>query len=137
MGRPAIKVTVDTNVLVRAAIVDHSEQSQLAAQALQDAHTVALPLPVLCEFVWVLRRGYGRSTEEITEALDQLLADPKVVYDEPVVEYAIAFLKRGGDFADGVIAYLGSRLGAEEFVTFDRKAAQLVTQTGMSARLLD
>jgi predicted nucleic-acid-binding protein len=40
-------------------------------------------------------------------------------------------LDADGDFADGAIAYEGTWLGGETFVSFDKMAAQ-----GLSARLL-
>jgi predicted nucleic-acid-binding protein len=46
-------------------------------------------------------------------------------------------LERGGDFADGVISHEGAWLGAETFVSFDKKAVKLVQAGGESARLLD
>jgi predicted nucleic-acid-binding protein len=45
-------------------------------------------------------------------------------------------LEAGGDFADGVIAYDGLRLGGETFVSFDRKAVTLLKDLGQSAHLL-
>ena len=48
----------------------------------------------------------------------------------------LALLKAGGDFADGVIAYEGSWLGAEAFVSFDRQAVELLAANGRAARLL-
>ena len=42
----------------------------------------------------------------------------------------------GGDFADGVIAYEGNWLGADTFVSFDKKAVRLMEAQGVSARLL-
>ncbi|WP_265289136.1 PIN domain-containing protein [Verminephrobacter eiseniae] len=45
-------------------------------------------------------------------------------------------LEAGGDFADGVIAHEGHWLGGESFVSFDKKAAALLTAQGRSARLL-
>ena len=41
-----------------------------------------------------------------------------------------------GDFADGVIAYEGGWLGAEEFVSFDSKEICLLQAQGSRARLL-
>ena len=38
--------------------------------------------------------------------------------------------------ADGVIAYQGSWLGGETFVTFDKKAVTLMTARGVAAQLL-
>lgn len=129
-------MTADTNVLVRAATGDHPEQSRLAAEALRNAEVVAVPLPALCEFVWVLTRGYRLPAEEAAAALEALLSAPNVVYDEQATERGLAFLKRGGDFADGAIAFAGLQLGADEFVTFDREAARLAAEDGLPARLL-
>jgi predicted nucleic acid-binding protein len=48
-----------------------------------------------------------------------------VIVDRPVAESGFAMLARGGDFADGVIAYDAERLGADHLFTFDRTFAQL------------
>ena len=48
----------------------------------------------------------------------------------------MSVLDAGGDFADGVIAYEGSWLGGETFVSFDKAAVTLLTAQGQSARLL-
>jgi transposase len=54
----------------------------------------------------------------------------------PAVEAGLSVLEAGGDFADGVIAYEGSWLGGETFVSFDKKAVVLLIKQGQSARLL-
>ena len=51
-----MKITADTNVLVRALVQDDPEQAKSASALLEQAELVAIPLPVLCELVWVLRR---------------------------------------------------------------------------------
>ncbi|MFT4218177.1 MAG: type II toxin-antitoxin system VapC family toxin [Micropruina sp.] len=130
-------MTADTNVLVRAAIGDDPEQARLAAAVLREAELIAVPLSTLCEFVWVLRRAYRMSTDDVGLALDRLLAAPNVAYDEQAADHGLAVLRRGGDFADGVITYSGLQLGATEFVTFDRQAARLATEAGLPARVLD
>lgn len=91
---------------------------------------------MLCEFVWVLTRGYRLSTENVTLALERLLSAPNIVYDEPAVSVGLQFLRRGGDFADGVIAFSGRRLGGHQFATFDRRAAHLASDVGLPTRLL-
>lgn len=131
-----MKITADTNVLVRAAIQDHPEQSSQAAEILQQATLVAVPLPVLCEFVWVLKRGYKLSATGIADALHHLMDCANVVMNRPVVEAGISVLEAGGDFADGVIAYEGGLSGAEEFVSFDKKAVAILQAQGVSGRLL-
>ena len=54
-----MRVAVDTNVLVRAVVRDDAKQAKLAAKLLLNADLIAVALPCLCEFVWVLRRVYG------------------------------------------------------------------------------
>ncbi|MDX1253077.1 MAG: type II toxin-antitoxin system VapC family toxin [Gammaproteobacteria bacterium] len=131
-----MKVTADTNVLVRAAVQDDQHQSRQAAKALQDAALVAVPLPVLCEFVWVLDRGYKIAAADIAEAIHRLMGCANVVMNRPAVEAGLSILTAGGDFADGIIAYEGNWLGAEEFLSFDKKAVSMLRAQGKAARLL-
>jgi predicted nucleic-acid-binding protein len=56
--------------------------------------------------------------------------------NRPAVEAGLSVLEGGGDFADGVIAYEGSWLGAQEFLSFDSKAVSLLQSQGIHARLL-
>jgi predicted nucleic-acid-binding protein len=131
-----MKIAVDTNVLVRAITGDDTEQSRVARRELARADLVALALPALCELVWVLSQGYKASPADIAEAIRLLLDSANVVVNRPAAEAGLAMLNAGGDFADGVIAYKGSWLGAETFVSFDRKAVKLVEAQGEAARLL-
>jgi predicted nucleic-acid-binding protein len=131
-----VRITADTNVLVRASVQDDPRQARLAAKLLQEATLVAVPIPVLCEFVWVLRRGYKRSVPEIAGAIHHLMNSGNVVMNRPAVESGLAVLNAGGDFADGAIAYEGNWLGAEEFVSFDAKAVSVLQSQDNRARLL-
>lgn len=69
MGRGPLRITVDTNILIRAAVGDDPDQSRLAAEVLRGAEIVAVALPTLCEFVWVLARGYGVEAGAIETAI--------------------------------------------------------------------
>ena len=131
-----MKITADTNVLVRAAVQDEPHQARQAAQVLQQADLIAVPIPVLCEFVWVLRRGYKTSVSDVSDAIHRLMRSAHVVMNRPAVEAGLAVLDAGGDFADGVIAYEGDWLGAEEFVSFDSKAVSVLKSQSTRARLL-
>jgi predicted nucleic-acid-binding protein len=136
MGRPDVNVTADTNVLVRAAVLDDPHESHLAAKILREAETVAITLPALCEFVWVLLRGYKRPPGEIAAAIRRLVESASVAVDAPAVDAGLAVFEAGGDFADGVIAFEGRRLGGSVFVSFDRRAVRLAKANGGEARLL-
>lgn len=121
-----MKITADTNVLVRALVQDDPEQAQVAVAVLQQAELVAVPLPVLCELVWVLRRVYQFQPSDCSAAIRALLQARGVVMDRPAVEMGLAVLDAGGDFADGVIAMEGRALGAHQLATFDKTAASLL-----------
>lgn len=130
-----MKVTADTNVLVRALTEDHAEQSKAAQLALSKADIVALTIPTLCELVWVLQ-GYKIRPVDMAAAIRDLLNGGNVVVNRPAAEAGLALLDAGGDFADGVIAYEGNWLGADTFISFDKKAVRLMQAQGKSARPL-
>jgi predicted nucleic-acid-binding protein len=136
MGKTKMKITADTNVLVRAAVQDDPQQAKLAAKLLQEADLVAVPVPVLCEFVWVLRRGYKRSASDVSDGIRRLMKSANVVMNRPAIEAGLSMLEIGGDFADGAIAYEGDWLGAEEFASFDAKAVSALRAQDIRARLL-
>ncbi len=131
-----MKVAVDTNVLVRAAVRDDPAQASIAAEVLTDAELIAVTLPCLCEFVWVLLRVYGLQPSDAAAAIRALLAAADVEVNRPAVEAGLSVLEAGGDFADGVIAYEGNWLGGETFVSFDKNATALLAAQGQSAHLL-
>ena len=120
--RKPVKITADTNVLVRALVQDDPDQARAASAHLEQAELVAVPLPVLCELVWVLRRVYRFSAS--------------VRVDRSAVGVGLQLLAAGGDFADGVIAYGGRQLGSEQLVTFDQEAARLLAAVGEPVILL-
>jgi predicted nucleic-acid-binding protein len=131
-----LKIVTDTNVLLRDALHDDPLQARLAAKVLQSAELVAIPVAVLCEFVWVLRQAYKRPAAEVAHSIRSLIDSENVVMNRPAVEAGLELLDKGGDFADGAIAYEGRWLGAEEFVSFDKQAVSLLRSQGRKARLL-
>ena len=131
-----MKVAVDTNVLVRAVVGDDVAQARVAAKVLTDAKLVAVALPCLCEFVWVLRKVYGLQAGDIAVAIRALLAAANVQVNRPAADAGLSMLEAGGDFADGVIAYEGNWLGGETFVSFDKQAVAMLIAAHHPARLL-
>ena len=131
-----MKITADTNVLVRAFTGDDARQSKVAEAVLAKADVIALALPALCEFVRVLSQGYKIPSAEIAEKVRRLIDTENVVVNRPAAEAGLALLDAGGEFADGVIAYEGTWLGAETFVSFDKTAVKLLEAGGKSVRLL-
>jgi predicted nucleic-acid-binding protein len=132
-----LRITADTNVLVRASVLDDPNQAKIATEILRSAEIVATPLAALCEYAWVLRQGYRRSRQEIADCIRKLLASPTVRAERLAVDAGLAALDAGGDFADGVIAFTGHRLGGTAFASFDRKAVAVVAAAGGDTHLLD
>jgi predicted nucleic-acid-binding protein len=131
-----MKIAVDTNVLVRAVVQDDAAQAQVAAKLLLEAELIAVTLPCLCEFIWVLLSVYGFTVKEVAGAVRALIGASNVEVNKPAVEAGLSVFEAGGDFADGAIAYEGLWLGADTFVSFDKKAVKVLSRQGIAARLL-
>ena len=132
-----MKVTLDTNVLVRLATQDDPAQAAAALRVLQKASLIAVPTAALCELVWVLLRGYRYTPAQVSYAINMLLQVRQVVCHAPTVLAGLALLESGGDFADGVIAFEGDLLGGTEFVSFDQEAIKLLKVQKRKVRLLE
>lgn len=130
-----MKITADTNLLIRSVVRDDKKQAAAADRLLKSAELIAVTLPCLCECVWVLLRLYNLSRQDVADAIRALLAVGKVEADRPAAEAGLAVLKAGGDFADGVIAHEGGHLGGQVFVSFDRQAVKLLKAAGIVAQL--
>lgn len=128
-----MRLTIDTNVLVRVLTEDDPLQAAIARDMLERADLVTIPLPVFCEVVWVLRSGYRKSALEIADALSGLVEIEKIALDRPAFEAGLVILRAGGDFADGVIAQQGASLGGEIFASFDRAALVKLRALGVAA----
>ena len=131
-----MKITADSNVLLRVIVGDHPAQAKAAEDILRRAEVVAVTVPTLCEVVWVLAQGYKIAAADIAQAIRTLINGANVAVDRLAVEAGLAVLDAGGDFADGAIAVEGQRLGAELFVSFDKQAVRLLERRGLSTRLL-
>nr|WP_294543093.1 type II toxin-antitoxin system VapC family toxin [uncultured Rhodopila sp.] len=131
-----MKITVDTNILIRAVMRDDRTQAAAAARLLTEAEVIAVTLPCLCEFVWVLRRVYRLGRADIHAALQALLSAGNVAVNRPAADAGLAMLDAGGDFADGLVAFEGKWLGGETFLSFDKEAVALLEKQGQAATLL-
>jgi predicted nucleic-acid-binding protein len=131
-----MKISVDTNVLARAVLQDDPAQCHTARRLLTEATLIAVPLPCLCELVWILRQGAKLAKEDAAATIRALFDTGNVVMNRPAAEAGLALLEAGGDFADGVMAYEGTWLGGETFMSFDKKTVTLLSKAGKAAQLL-
>jgi predicted nucleic-acid-binding protein len=122
---------VDTNVLVRFLVRDELEQHTKAAAFLNSRapdDPAYVSLIVVVELIWVLRRLYHYSREQIHFVLARLLETAELAFEE---EQYISMLvnKEAGvadDLADHLIVFSGAKAGCSRTVTFDRRAAKSV-----------
>lgn len=131
-----MRIAVDTNVLARALLQDDVEQTTKAVALLKQASHIAIPLPSLCELVWILIRGAKMPRADVARAIRALMHTQNVEMNRQGVEAGLVMLEAGGDFADGVIAFEGRWLGGDVFVSFDKQAVTLLNDQGFSAQLL-
>mgnify|MGYP003638562391 FL=1 len=131
-----MKITADTNVLLRLVLADDEAQGLAAVEAMESASLVAISVHSLCELAWVLERLYKKARSEIAAAIRGVIEAENVVVNRPAVDAGLAVLDAGGDFADGVIAFDGQWLGGEKFVSFDKTAVKLLDGQGIAAQLL-
>lgn len=124
-------IGLDTNVLLRCFIDDDPAQAKRARQFVAQRCTPESPGFVdrvaLCEFVWVLSRGYGYGRADIVTVLEDLIASRDIVLEdhEPVRAACRIFGNGNIGFADALIGEVNRARGCEATATFDRKAAQL------------
>ena len=131
-----MNVAVDTNILLRAVMQDDVKQAHAAMRLLGSAGCIAISLPCFCEFAWVLGKVYKVGKPDIAAAIETYLQARNVVTERSAVAAGLAILYDGGDFADGVLAFEGRRLGADTFISFDKEAVKLLAKQGHSAKLL-
>ena len=130
-----MRVTADTNILVRAAALDdpvrlqprHGDYRRSGADRGDLAALVRIRLGARQATI-----GRARSCSSDQESGRRLNG----AVDRPAVEAGLALLEAGGDFADGVIAFEGRRLGGTVFASFDRRASELIAANGGEIHLL-
>jgi predicted nucleic-acid-binding protein len=123
-------IGVDANVLLRLLTADDSLQHQVALDffSRRSAESPAFVSTVtLAEIIWVLRRTYRLTPEEIRFALNQILdSDDFVVEAREGLEFIQQDDANPAHVGDYLIAHLGKKAGCDHTVTFDKRAAKRV-----------
>ena len=123
-------IGIDTNVLVRYIVQDDAVQSKAASDFIENECSKETPgfvdHLVICEVVWVLRRCYRVSNNQITRIIKQILKTAQFkIQDTQTVWKALRKFELGkADFADCLIAQINSTHGCSKTVTFDIEAAK-------------
>ena len=115
-------LAIDTNLVVRYLVRDDAEQAA-RARRLIDNNDVFVCTTVLLETHWVLRRVYALSTDECAHVLSAFAGLPRVILeDAAAVAKALAWMRQGMDFADGL--HLAKAEDCDAFISFDQALAK-------------
>jgi predicted nucleic-acid-binding protein len=121
-------VAADTNIWARAYLNDDPVQAKKARVAIEKACTnggLLVPLVVLAELFWVLRRKWEK--ERVLNTLEHLLNTEGVIVESPALAIKALEESRVGasGFADRLIAEICFDAGATEIITFDKVFGRL------------
>ena len=120
-------IAFDTNMLVRALVLDHPAQVDVVRQ-LMATNTVFISRTVLLETEWVLRARYKKTKDQLQAFFIALLeSENAVVEDADTVSHALDWYAQGADFADALHL---SACDAAVMHTFDREFCTAARSNG-------
>ncbi|WP_374437597.1 PIN domain-containing protein [Inhella sp.] len=122
---------LDTNVLVRFLVEDDAAQfaaaQRLIRRCVQEGQALFVPVTVVLELEWVLRKRYGFAKDAVVQMLAALLSAAELSFEsERALEVALQLYREGAaDFADGLHIALAAQAQELPLWTFDKGAAKL------------
>ncbi|WP_367027308.1 type II toxin-antitoxin system VapC family toxin [Methylococcus sp. ANG] len=122
-------IAFDTNLLVRALVVDNPDQVAVIRQLIA-SDTIFISRTVLLETEWVLRSRYKKTRRQLTAFFTALLEiDGTVVEDAEAISHALDWYAKGADFADALhLAVCGNAV----LHTFDRDFCKAAREAGIA-----
>lgn len=131
----AREAVLDTNVLIHAMAED-SPKYKSARDLISSLAKISLPVIVLYEVVWVLRK-LGLGPEEVVEAVEALMANPRVNIVPDEGNFALEAIRRVArervdlvNFNDKVILMTALSLKLP-IATYDHELAKEAKHVGL------
>lgn len=122
-------IAFDTNLLVRALVVDNPDQVAVVRQLIA-SDTIFISRTVLLETEWVLRSRYKKTRRQLTAFFTALLEiDGTVVEDAEAISHALDWYAKGADFADALHLVA---CGDAVMRTFDRDFCKAAREAGIA-----
>jgi predicted nucleic-acid-binding protein len=122
---------LDTNVLVRYIVEDDPTQlaaaRRLIGRCVREGLTLFVPVAVVLELEWVLRRSFEFEKDAVLQTLSSLFSAAELDFEsERALEVALQLFRKGSaDFADCLHVALATQADEQPLWTFDRGAARL------------
>ena len=121
-------IAIDTNILVRYITQDDLQQAEATENLLatynNKPQSIFINNIVLCEFVWVLEKGYKYTQQQISSTIRIILSTEEFAFEYHNVlwlaleEYELKNI----DFSDSLISKLNHNLGYKQTFSFDKSA---------------
>ncbi len=118
MPRRAI---LDANVVLRYLLADDPKQSPEAVGLIEHAPdgTLYLSALILAEVMWTLKSHFVVPRDQISAAIQRVLAQPAIAADATTRDAVARFANSNVDFADCALAAAGAATGLS-IATFDK-----------------
>ena len=123
-------IAFDTNILVRFFTNDDDKQYLLVQKLIESQNfsknNIFISNIVLIELIWVLKKSYKASKNDIKNTVEFLLTcNTFRLEDYQLTHNAILkFKNQNGDFADYLIGNISNKYNATTTYTFDKKSAK-------------
>ena len=121
-------IAIDTNILVRYITQYDLQQAEAAENLLaiynNKPQSIFINNIVLCEFIWVLEKGYKYTQQQISSTIRIILSTEEFAFEYHNVlwlaleEYEL----KNTDFSDSLISKLNYNLGYKQTFSFDKSA---------------
>lgn len=122
---------LDTNVLVRYVVEDDAAQlaaaRRLIGRCVGEGMTLFVPVTVVLELEWVLRKGFDFHKDDVLQTMSSLFSAAELSFEsERALEVALQLYREGSaDFADCLHIALATQAGEQPLWTFDKGAAKV------------
>lgn len=134
MSRRAI---LDANVVLRYLLADDAKQSPEAVELIENAPDGSLHLSaiILAEVTWTLKSYFGVPRDQISSAIQRVLAQPSVAVDATTLDAVARYANTKVDFVDCALAAAGAATGLP-VATFDKDYRKFPDATTKRPRAL-
>ncbi|WP_230659187.1 PIN domain-containing protein [Psychrobacter sp. I-STPA10] len=124
---------IDTNVLLRFILNDDAKQhAKVKKYFISNELFLYLPIMTVCETIWVIKDKMKIPRQSVIQILTALVEQDNILIATEAFDYGMNFLKSGGDFADGVIAYQAHCHDNATLLTFDKKSQKIAKQLAIT-----
>ena len=118
-------VMLDANVILRYLLNDHEEMASEAEKIIR-SQTALVTIEVVAEVIYVLKRVYSISRDEIKESVLGFLSEVQVEEREVLALGIETYAEQNLDFVDCIL-YAYKCVKKHDILTFDKRLKKLLS----------